>query len=209
MRFALLIAALLSVTTACASRTAGVQTGLPDVNAGTNAPLRPGDRLAVKVWSDTAISDTFIVATSGELALPKIGIFDTGAMGARALQDSVRRAYTALVQDPAVQISALRRVGVVGQVRQPGVYFSDLSMTIGDVVALAGGITENGTLSHIEVRRGTETTKLDLREGGGAADGIRSGDQIIVGLRGFWARNPGLLVSTLSGLFYLLVSRIN
>jgi hypothetical protein len=29
-----------------------------------------------------------------------------------------------------------------------------------------------------------------------------------VGLRGFWARNPGLLVSTVSGLFYFIISRL-
>jgi polysaccharide export outer membrane protein len=162
----------------------------------------------VKVWSDSTVRDTFVVSTRGELALPKIGIFQVASMGAGELQDSVKRAYTALVQDPAVQVAALRRVGVVGEVREPGIYFSDLTMTIADVIALAGGLTQTGDSRRVSIRRESQVFPLDMRSGDGAVAAIESGDQIIVGLRGFWARNPGLLVSTVSGLFYFIISRL-
>lgn len=209
MRSAIIATLLVCLTSACASGTGGISGVLPDPGSSTVAPLRPGDRVAVKVWSDSAVSDTFVVSTSGDLALPKIGIFRAASMGAGALQDTVRRAYTALVQDPAIQIAALRRVGVVGEVRAPGIYFSDLTMTIGDIIALAGGVTENGNPNRITIRRGGEAFPLDLHSGGEVVDGIRSGDQIVVGRRNFWARNPGLIVSSVSGLLYFIISRIN
>jgi protein involved in polysaccharide export with SLBB domain len=192
---------------ACATWSASANVGLLEPGGSGRAPLKAGDRMAVKVWSDSTISDTFVVTTSGELALPKIGVLQAGALGAEALQDSVRRAYTALVTDPAVQVSALRRVGVVGEVRQPGIYFSDLSMTIGDLIALAGGITESGSLGRITINRDTQQIRMDLRNGDAPIGGIRSGDQVRVGMRSFWARNPGLLLSTITGLFYFAISR--
>jgi polysaccharide export outer membrane protein len=171
--------------------------------------LRPGDRIAVKVWSEPTLTDTFTVASSGRVALPRIGVLQADGVDAVTLQDSVIRAYTSLVRDPAVQVTVFRRVGVVGEVRQPGIYFSDLTMDVADVIAMAGGLTESGSPTHVTVRRGSEELPVDERSGTIALGGIQSGDQIVVGRRGFWARNPGLLVSTLSGLFYFAISRIH
>jgi protein involved in polysaccharide export with SLBB domain len=35
-----------------------------------------------------------------------------------------------------------RRVSVVGEVREPGIYLADLTMTLPDIIARAGGVTE-------------------------------------------------------------------
>jgi polysaccharide export outer membrane protein len=203
-------AALLVLCTlaGCASGAGGLPS-LPAPEAGGRTPLRPGDRIAVKVWSDPTLADTFTVASSGRVALPRIGVLQADGMDAVALQDSVIRAYTALVRDPAVQVTVYRRVGVVGEVREPGIYYSDLTMNVADVIAMAGGLTESGSPARVTVRRGSQEVEVDERGGGIALGGIQSGDQIVVGRRSFWARNPGLLVSTLSGLFYFAISRIH
>lgn len=176
---------------------------------GARTPLRAGDRVAVKIWSDPTMTDTYTVAASGRVALPKIGVLPAERMDATELQDSVIRAYTALVRDPAVEVTVLRRVAVVGEVRRPGIYYSDLSMTVADVIALAGGLTENGSWSRTTVRRGARRVAVDDGRGMDPPDGIHSGDEIMVGTRNFWARNPGLLVSTVSGMVYYIISRID
>jgi len=201
-------AILICMLAGCASGYRGVPGALPAPNSDARTPLQPGDRIALKVWSDPELAGTFTVPVSGLVALPKIGLLPADQMDAVALQDSVIRAYTALMRDPAVEVTVMRRVGVVGEVRLPGIYYSDLSMTIADVIALAGGLTENGSPARISVLRGTERVAMNGRDGASPLGGIRSGDQIVVGSRGFWARNPGLLVSTVTGLFYFVISRI-
>jgi polysaccharide export outer membrane protein len=209
MRLKLPIAAVLvCILTGCASGYRGVAGALPAPNADAHTPLQPGDRIALKVWSDPELAGTFTVAVSGMVALPKVGLLPANQMDAVALQDSIIRAYTALMRDPAVEVTVMRRVGVVGEVRQPGIYYSDLSMTIADVIALAGGLTENGSPTRVSVLRGTQEISMNGGDGANPLGGVRSGDQIVVGSRGFWARNPGLLVSTLTGLFYFVISRI-
>jgi polysaccharide export outer membrane protein len=209
LRFPFTATLLICAVAGCASASGGVAGGtLPEPGAGANTPLRAGDRVAIKVWSNPDLAGTFTVGVSGRIALPKIGLLAADQMDAVALQDSVIRAYTALVRDPAVEVQVLRRVGVVGEVRQPGIYYSDLSMTVADVIAQAGGLTESGSPTRIVVRRGTQQIRVDERDGANPLGAIHSGDQIIVGRRGFWARNPGLLVSTVSGLVYFIISRI-
>jgi protein involved in polysaccharide export with SLBB domain len=209
LRLPFLAAVLVCAVAGCASGSPGVPGVLPVPGAGSSTPLRAGDRVALKVWSNPELAGTFTVAVSGLLALPKIGILAADKMDAIALQDSVVRAYTALVRDPAVEVVVQRRVGVVGEVRQPGIYFADLSMSVADVIAQAGGLTESGSPTKIVVRRGPEQIPLEDHNGMTPLGPIHSGDQIIVGRRGFWARNPGLLVSTVSGLVYFVISRIH
>jgi protein involved in polysaccharide export with SLBB domain len=209
LRFPFTAALLLCAVAGCASASGSGSIGaLPEPGAGANTPLKAGDRVAVKVWSNPDLAGTFTVGISGQVALPKIGLLAADQMDAGVLQDSIIRAYTALVRDPAVEVQVLRRVGVVGEVRQPGIYYSDLSMTVADVIAQAGGLTESGSPGRIVVRRGTQEIRVDERDGHNPLGAIHSGDQIVVGRRGFWARNPGLLVSTVSGLVYFVISRI-
>jgi protein involved in polysaccharide export with SLBB domain len=209
LRFPFTAALLLCFVAGCASASGGGSPGaLPEPGAGANTPLKAGDRVAVKVWSNPDLAGTFTVGISGQVALPKIGLLAADQMDAGVLQDSIIRAYTALVRDPAVEVQVLRRVGVVGEVRQPGIYYSDLSMTVADVIAQAGGLTESGSPARVVVRRGAQEIRVDERDGRNPLGAIHSGDQIVVGRRGFWARNPGLLVSTVSGLVYFVISRI-
>lgn len=208
MRFPFTAALIICALAGCASASGGARAVLPEPGAGANTPLRAGDQVTIKVWSNPDLAGTFTVGVSGQIALPKIGLLAADQMDAVTLQDSVIRAYTALVRDPAVEVQVLRRVGVVGEVRQPGIYFADLSMTVADVIAQAGGLTESGSPTRIVVRRGPQQIRVDERDGANPLGAIHSGDQIIVGRRGFWARNPGLLVSTVSGLVYFIISRI-
>ena len=208
MRLPSTVALLLLVVTGCATGAGGNMIALPGTGASGISPLRAGDRVAIKVWSDPTMTDTFTVSAAGTVALPRIGVLAASHMPAGILQDSVARAYTGLVRDPAVEVTAFRRIGVVGEVRDPGIYFSDLSMGVADVIALAGGLTENGNPTRVFIIRGSRPVALGDGSGAAQLEGLQSGDQIVVGRRNFWARNPGLLVSTVSGLLYFVISRL-
>jgi polysaccharide biosynthesis/export protein len=153
--------------------------------------VRPGDRVVLKIWNEPEMSDTFTVAQTGEVTLPRLGVMPVGGQAITTLQGSLREAYAAYLRNPSVEVIVLRRVAVLGEVKQPGIYLADLTMSLPDVIARAGGATEAGNPQNVTVVRGAER----LRFGGRDRERLfvaqlESGDQVIVGRRSFLARNP-------------------
>ncbi len=125
--------------TAALARTTHAQNGDP---AAT--PLRPGDRLVVKLWTDTSLADTLQIDQQVRVILPQLGALPLAGVPASNIADSVRSAYSRIFRPVAVDITPLRRVTVVGEVLKPNVYYLDMSSTVREAIALAGGITDIG-----------------------------------------------------------------
>lgn len=175
------------------------QTGTlgPSEGSAADAPVRPGDQVVLEIWNEEAMSDTFAVAERGELILPKLGAMSVQGRGVGELQDSVRSAYSRYLRNPSVRITVLRRIGVSGAVREPGVFLVDLTNTLPDVITRAGGLVESANPNNIVIQRGEERLRFradDRRIFVGAE--LRSGDQIFVGHRNFIQRNPLAVITT-------------
>ena len=182
------------------------------LQGNASAPVLPGDRVALRIWTEPEMSDTFAVDESGRLALPTLGIVPAAGRPAGALQDSLRTAYVGYVRDPSVRVSVLRRVSVLGEVVRPGVYLADLTMVMSDAIAMAGGLTEGADPGKIILQREGTQIRVSQRDGSEYnLAGLRSGDQIVVRPKSFWARNPAVVVSTIGSavsLLTLLVSYV-
>lgn len=159
--------------------------------AGAGAMPRPGDRIALKIWNEPEMSDTFNISERGDAILPKLGAVRVTALPLAQLQDSLRRAYSVYLRNPSVEIAVLRRISVQGEVRQPGIYLADLTMGLPEIIARAGGYTEAGNPRNIVIVRDGRR----IRYGREAADTLlaselQSGDQVFVRPRSALARNP-------------------
>ena len=196
----------------CARTTQGVGAADFGLQGNADAPVLPGDRVALRIWTAPEMSDTFPVDESGELALPTLGRVPAAGRPAGALQDSLRTAYVGYVRDPSVRVSVLRRVSVLGEVVRPGVYLADLTMVMSDVIAMAGGLTEGADPGKVILHREGAQIRISQRDGSQySLAGLRSGDQIVVRPKSFWARNPAVVVSTIGSavsLVTLLVSYV-
>ncbi|HEV2736516.1 MAG TPA: polysaccharide biosynthesis/export family protein [Longimicrobiaceae bacterium] len=158
---------------------------------GTAALPRPGDRIALKIWNEPEMSDTFAISERGEAILPKLGAMQVTALSLAALQDSLRRAYAVYLRNPSVEIAVLRRVSVQGEVRQPGIYLADLTMGLPEIIARAGGYTEAGNPRNVVIVRDGRRIPYGRGEGDGLlAAELQSGDQVFVRPRNAFARNP-------------------
>jgi len=93
-----------------------------------------------------------------------------------------------------VQIVLLRRVRVLGAVKQPGLFLVDPTMTLGDAVALAGGATIDGKLSGIRIMREGHEVHANLDQSTTMAEHLRSGDQILVPERSWLSRHTSLVI---------------
>lgn len=176
------------------------------VPTGGAALVQPGDQVRLRIEREPEMSDTFHVDMNGEVVLPRLGSVKVADQTAESLQEFLRGAYARYLRDPSIEITLLRRVSVHGDVYRPGLYMVDLTMSLPDLLALAGGPTEAGDLRKIEILRGERRLRL---HGLSAMDlpvaELRSGDRVIVGRKNWLARNPHAAIGTFSGLVGVLL----
>ena len=177
----------------------------PQVSDPSNAPLRPGDRLLVKIWLDTAFADTVRIDETGAAMLPRLGPMRITDLMSNAIADSVRSAYTRVTRTPSIEVTPLRRVTVIGEVRRPATYFMETLATLREAVALAGGVTEIGSLARVTVVRDSRRIVVDKwEERRDDPTIVRSGDVVWVDRESWLKRNLFSVISGLGVLFSVL-----
>lgn len=174
--------------------------------------LRPGDTVRLRVWREPDLSGDFPVDETGAVVLPKLGRLSVSTESPQSLKAKLVGTYRELLSHSSVEVTVLRRISVVGAVRTPGLYPVDPTMTVGDALALAGGITPDGNQSKVELRRGGRTLLTTLSRGASIVDAqIRSGDELYIPQRAWISRNSGVFVSLVtaatSALVFALINR--
>ncbi|MFL5580974.1 MAG: polysaccharide biosynthesis/export family protein [Gemmatimonadaceae bacterium] len=162
------------------------------------AHVAPGDRLVLKIAREKELSDSLILVNEqGEATFPKLGVVPVSRFEIASLRDSLRARYATYLRDPAVDVVVLRRVAVSGEVRKPDVLYVDVSATLRDAIARAGGLTPDGDPNKVSViREGRSTRVRQWQSDETTAADLRSGDQIYVGAKPWIVRNAIGAVST-------------
>ncbi|HEX2092265.1 MAG TPA: polysaccharide biosynthesis/export family protein [Longimicrobiaceae bacterium] len=176
--------------------------------------LRPGDAVRLAVSDEPTLSGDFPVVESGRVLLPEIGLVAVAGRPFGEVEREVRDGYRRIVVDREVVLVPLVRVAVLGEVRQPGLFPVDPTETVADVLARAGGITPTGNPRRVALVRDGRTTRVRLTPSAPAlAERLRSGDQIIVGQRGWLRENLPVVVgagtSVLAATITSLIIRSN
>jgi polysaccharide export outer membrane protein len=168
-----------------------------DTTARRIDSLRPGDVVRLRIWREPDLSGEFPIDETGVAVFPKIGPLKVTAEPAATFRTRLVAAYSAFLSHTSIDVTFLRRVQVLGAVRQPGVYPVDPTMTISDVLAVAGGTTSDGDPDKLElIRAGRRVPGRVARTSLVGESRVRSGDQIFVPERSWVRRNSGFLVGT-------------
>lgn len=181
----------------------------PADGAEPDLGLRPGDAVRVQVWRESDLSGTFTVDDRGVVTLPLLGEREVAELEPAALRDDLLIDYREYLQNPSIQVTVLRRINILGAVTQPGLYPVDATISLSEALGLAGGITPSGDEDDIRVIRDGHVIHraLDQATMVGAVD-IRSGDQVVVGEKGWFARNPGALLGSLLGATAVIITAL-
>ena len=203
MRYAQVLSVLLcsGLGSLVDARSAPAQVTAAVVNhpADTSDALRPGDLIRLRIWREPDLSGEFTVDETGTVVLPKLGTVMITGESAGSLRTKLLRAYAEFLSHSAVEVTVLRRLLVLGAVRNPGVYSADQTMTVEDGLALAGGASPIGNPNHVELRRHGQKVPVRLTLRTQLTDAsIRSGDQLYVPERSWISRNPGVFVGIVS-----------
>jgi polysaccharide export outer membrane protein len=121
--------------------------------------LAPGDRVRVIVFGQDSLSNSFAVDSSGQIAMPLIGLVPangrTTAQLSREIEQKLRDGY---VREPrvSVEVEAYRPFFVLGEVATSGQYPFVNGMTVETAVAIAGGFTPRARKDSAELTRAEE-----------------------------------------------------
>jgi polysaccharide export outer membrane protein len=204
-RLVLVLSGLVSVSPLRAQ--SGAPQAPPAPSPTPTGVLLPGDVVRLRIWREPDLSGDFQVDEQGTVVLPKIGTLSIKQMPAASLKTMLVEKYSTYLRDPAIDVIVLRRVNVLGAVRTPGLYPVDATMTVADVLALAGGVGPDGSPDKAELIRGG--TRLDVKLTRRTKIGdtpLQSGDQLYVPQRSWISRNPGVVAGTLTAVAGIVVS---
>lgn len=202
---------LLTPSSAQAQRTADAAFAASRAGVAPAAPVtaHPGDVLRLRIWREPDMSGDFPVDPEGIATLPRLGATRVIDIPRDSLQRMLVVEYAKFLRNPSVEVTLLQRVRVVGSVRTPGLYTADATMGLRDILALAGGPNPDGRTDKVRLDRDGTSTWLQLD--GTPVNGEsrpRSGDQLFVPQRNWFARNTPIVaaIASVSGALLIALS---
>lgn len=169
--------------------------------------LMPGDVIEVAIWREGDLSGRFLVDSDGYVTLPLLGKRAVTGGSWHTVQDRLLELYREELRNPSIELTPLRRIYVLGEVNEPGLYPVDPTVSLAGAVAMAGGASPEGDLRNLRVVRGgvlvldgipSETALASLN--------VRSGDEIFVGRRNWFSRNSAFVVSAMLSLSTIIIT---
>ena len=134
----------------------------PPADEAVQTPLPPqqpmyhigvGDVLDIFVWRNTDMDKTVIVRPDGIISFPLVGDVRAAGLTLTELDDTLTKKLKDFIRNPQVSVTIQRfggtKVIVLGEVKGPGIYAVPGGGNVIDVIAMAGGFTNDG------VRKGT------------------------------------------------------
>jgi polysaccharide export outer membrane protein len=149
--------------TAPAARPSAPEQKAPAV-AAAGVPTEPGftigpeDVLGVLFWRDPEMSGDVTVRPDGMITLPLIRDVKAAGLTPTELADRIQQAAREYVTDASVTVVVRqmnsRKAFITGEVAHPGAYaLGSSSMTVMQLIAVAGGLTEFAQPKDISVMR--------------------------------------------------------
>jgi len=129
-----------------------------DAQVPSDYVLGPGDELRVHIWGQIDADLRMEVDRSGRIYIPKVG--EVSVTGVRYgelegyLKQAVERVFKSFSLTVAIGRLHSIQVFVVGQAKAPGVYTISSLSTLINAVFESGGPSPQGSLRHIQLRRG-------------------------------------------------------
>jgi len=176
--------------------TAAADEASSTLRAGFTA-LHPGDALDLRFLREPALDGEYVIDDRGIALLPLLGEYHATGKPLNVLRQSLLDGYSRELASAGVRVTPLRRIPILGAVRNPGIYRVDATVRVADALALAGGASEDGRRDQVVLVRNGHKIPIAVNGKLPGSGQFRSGDQILVQQRSWVARNSATLVSGL------------
>ena len=115
------------------------------------------DVLGIVFWRDTDMTGDVTVRPDGRITLPLIGDINAAGLTPEDLKALITKTASKLIDDPTVTVVVRainsRKVFITGQVAQPNSYPLTRTLTVMQLITLAGGLNEYADKKNITVLR--------------------------------------------------------
>jgi polysaccharide export outer membrane protein len=172
------------------------QTSTASVGRVDDLALQPGDVIRLGGTREPEFRGDYPVDETGTVVLPMLGSRNVIGVPAAQLKLNLVSDYREQLRNQDVQIALLRRVRVLGAVKNPGIYLVDPTMSVGDALALAGGATDQGKVGKVRIVRHGKVVRSGAHAGSLEGE-LTSGDEITVPERSWFSRNGKFVVGGL------------
>jgi hypothetical protein len=149
--------------------------------------FQDGDRIVVQLLGTVQLNDTITVRAGKMLPLPRMGDMPLDGVLRSELNDRLSSYLAKFLRDSTARAIPLVRLAVLGQVREPGFYYTPADVLLSDVLMKAGGPASDANLNGMVIRRSGETIWNDKDTRTAVTDGLsldrlhlRAGDEIYV-----------------------------
>ena len=177
-------------------------------DAPSAEPLAPGDAIQLAFSREPDLGGDFPVDENGTVTLPLLGVRTVRQRAPTELKQSLLVEYAQQIRNQDVRITMLRRVRILGAVKNPGLYRVDPTMTVVDAVALAGGATEQGKVKRVQLYRGGHVVDSNIDLNARLLPQLHSGDQLIVPERSWFSRNGVYVVAAGISAAAIVIARV-
>ena len=162
--------------------------------------VRPGDLIALTVPADPDLNGGFRVNADWVVSFPLIGDMYVRGETQRSLRLRVREEMGRVIRSPGIDVLVQKRVRVLGLVGLPGLYNAEPTMTVADVLALAGGRLPEAKQDELQLLRGGEVLLENMNEHRSVSDlRLLTGDEIYVPQRSWLSRNLAAVATSVFG----------
>jgi polysaccharide export outer membrane protein len=142
--------------------------------------LGPGDSIAIAALGEDDLSKRWTISQSGDLYLPYVGRVPAAGKTAAELEKELVERFGRYLRNPMLTVTVAelksRPVTVSGAVRNPGIYQIDGGVTLYQILALAGGVDQAGSI--VAVTRPKNSGSINLPH----AKWVNGGSEMMVEL---------------------------
>ena len=129
----------------------------PSVAVAPDFTIGPEDVLGVLFWRDQEMSGDVTVRPDGMVTLPLVRDIKAAGLTPDELANQIQKAAAEFIAEPAVTVVVRqmnsRKVYITGEVARPGAYSLASTMTVMQLIAVAGGLTEFADSKGISIMR--------------------------------------------------------
>jgi polysaccharide export outer membrane protein len=118
------------------------------------------DELEIYAWRDQELTRSVVVRPDGKIGVPLLGDVQAAGLTPLELESEIRRRLTRFLSQPQVTVivavATRPKVTIQGAVAAPGLYTLNGHVTVLELIAHAGGLTEFARRDEIAVFRNIE-----------------------------------------------------
>lgn len=182
-------ALLAFVPSACATRRPETSIAAVSISRTVVWKVSEGDQLRVRIYREPDLSGESAVAVGGTAYFVGVGRVSVEGLTLDSLQAELSARYAKFLVEAAVDVTMQRDIVVYGQVRTPGVFLVDPSMTVLGLLAKAGGASGMSRSPLLTLVKADGRQYRLPREARLSTMDITRNDAVFVQEESVWARN--------------------